>query len=971
VATRRKAGAKKAQRKQAARRSNAGSTAKTVYFFGAGEAEGGAEMRDVLGGKGANLAEMVRLGVPVPAGFTISTEVCGEFYRRGQTLPRSLIPAIRGALARVEAAMDGRFGDPERPLLLSVRSGARVSMPGMMDTVLNLGLNDDTVEGLAARSGDRRFAFDSYRRFVQMYGDVVLGIEHGRFEHELGAHKRAAGVAQDTELSAQQLSEIVKRYKAIVLDATGKPFPEPPFEQLLAAVAAVFSSWNTPRAVAYRRLESIPEAWGTAVTVQAMVFGNLGDDSATGVAFTRDPSTGERRFFGEFLPKAQGEDVVAGIRTPFPLEDVESAAASGAISSALPRCFAELRRVADRLERHYRDMQDLEFTVQNGRLWMLQTRSGKRTARAAVRIAVDMVKERLIDRRTAVLRVDARQVEQLLHPTLDRSGELRAIGVGQAASPGAASGAIALTPESAQAAAKEGRDVILVRRETSAEDILGMSASRGILTSLGGKTSHAAVVARGMGKSCVTGCEALRVFDEHARIGDHELREGDIITLDGATGEIFLGALPMQQANPDEHYYTLMKWADGYRRLRVRTNVEIPEDAALAREFGAEGIGLCRTEHMFFQPERILQVRKMILAETPAEREAALHEILPMQRQDFAGILEAMAGFPVTIRLLDPPLHEFLPQEPEVVAALAASLGIPVPALERKIRDLHEVNPMLGHRGCRVGISHPEIYAVQVRAILLAACDCAERGLEVAPEIMIPLVAEAKELVILRALVDRTAREVLKERGQTIKYKVGTMIEVPRAALTAGAIAHAADFASFGTNDLTQTTLALSRDDAGRFVPEYIEQGIFPADPFVTLDRDGVGRLIEIAVQSARAAVPGFKAGICGEHGGDPASVRLCHRLGLDYVSCSPFRVPVARLAAGQAALLDAEPQAGDDEGIPRASGRKRGQRARKTAGTAASGTRARTRPQRKVTRGAGKKSARKRASAPRGGATG
>jgi pyruvate,orthophosphate dikinase len=865
-------------------------------------------MRELLGGKGANLAEMVRLGVPVPAGFTISTEVCAEFSRAGGVLPGELMEDVLAALARIERAMGGRFGDPREPLLVSVRSGARVSMPGMMDTVLNLGLNDDTVEGLAQQTCDRRFAFDCYRRFVQMYGDVVLGVPHEKFEDALEARKRLRGAVLDTQLDGEDLAEIVKRFKELVRSHTGRPFPSDPREQLAGAIAAVFRSWNTPRAVHYRRLERISDEWGTAVNVQAMVFGNLGEDSATGVAFTRDPSTGEHVFFGEYLPRAQGEDVVAGLRTPHPITRAARGAANAlALEEAMPRCYRELRRVAALLERHYRDMQDLEFTIQRGVLWMLQTRSGKRTARAALKIAVDMVRERLIDRATALRRVRPDQLDQLLHPTLDRSAASTPIGRGLAASPGAASGGVVFSAEAAEARAAAGEAVILVRRETSPEDIHGMHAARGILTAQGGMTSHAAVVARGMGKCCVSGCGALQIdlAAGVARLGRVELRQGDVITLDGGSGEIFLGEMPTRAPELGKDFETLMRWADGVRKLRVRTNADTPEDAATARRFGAEGIGLCRTEHMFFNPERIFEVRRMILAASPEEREAALDKILPMQRGDFEGIFEVMGGLPVTIRLLDPPLHEFLPHSGDDLRALARSLAVTAEQLALQLEMHREANPMLGHRGCRLGITYPEIYAVQVRAVLEAACNCAERGVAARPEIMIPLVADEKELRVLRELVDQTAETVFRERGQRIRYAVGTMMEVPRAVLRAGPIAEITEFFSFGTNDLTQMTLALSRDDAGRFIPSYVERGIFAADPFVTLDFAGVGELIRLGVRAGREVRPALKIGLCGEHGGDPRSVRFCSQIGLDYVSCSPFRVPIARLAAAQAMLED------------------------------------------------------------------
>ena len=875
-----------------------------VFFFGGGKATGRASMRDVLGGKGANLAEMTRLGVPVPAGFTISTRVCIDYNARGRRLPRAIQEDVLAALARVERVMGGRFGDGGSPLLVSVRSGARVSMPGMMDTVLNLGLNDATVEGLARESGDRRFAFDSYRRFVQMYGDVVLGVSHEQFEKRLEEQKRRRGVDQDTELGAEDLAELVSAYKEIVARQTGSPFPEDPTDQLWGAIGAVFDSWNTPRAITYRRLHDISHDWGTAVNVQAMVFGNLGDDSATGVAFTRDPSTGERVFYGEFLPKAQGEDVVAGIRTPRPL--AKGAGNKGeSLEETMPAAYRELRRVSKLLEDHYRDMQDLEFTIQRGTLWMLQTRGAKRTARAAVRAAVDMVRERLIDREEAVRRIDPEQLDQLLHPTLDTKAAPPPIARGLPASPGAASGRVVFHADAAEASAETGEDVILVRRETSPEDIHGMNAARGILTALGGMTSHAAVVARGMGKCCVSGCSELHIDADQgvAHIGGVTFSEGDVITLDGSTGHVFKGRVPTLAPTLGKDFEKLMGWADRIRRLRVRTNADTPADAELARRFGAEGIGLCRTEHMFFQTERILAVRRMILAESSEERAAALAEILPMQRDDFFGIFRAMDRLPVTIRLLDPPLHEFLPHTSEERDHLARDLGIDRRRLDDKIESLTEFNPMLGHRGCRLAITYPEIYEVQVRAIIEAACLCAKEGVRAQPEIMIPLVFGKRELASIRERVDATARDVLRDRGQRIRYKVGTMIEVPRAALRAGEIAEVAEFFSFGTNDLTQMTLALSRDDAGRFLPAYVEQGLLPHDPFVALDEEGVGELLKLAARAGREARPELKLGICGEHGGDPRSIRFCEENELDYVSCSPFRVPIARLAAAQAAL--------------------------------------------------------------------
>jgi pyruvate,orthophosphate dikinase len=881
---------------------------KRVYFFGDGKAEGRASMLELLGGKGANLAEMNRLGVPVPAGFTISTEVCNEFYARGRALPSGLEAEVLAALSRVERAMGGRFGDREQPLLLSVRSGARVSMPGMMDTVLNLGLNDETVEGLAAQSGDARFAWDSFRRFVQMYGDVVLGVEHEDFERALEARKARRGVTLDTELDADDLRALVAEYLEIVERDTGHPFPCDPAEQLWGAVAAVFASWHTPRAVTYRKLHGIDDSWGTAVNVQAMVYGNLGDGSATGVAFTRDPSTGERVFYGEYLPRAQGEDVVAGIRTPQPIsKQARKPEDPPSLEEWMPACYRELRRVSTLLEKHYREMQDLEFTIQNGRLWMLQTRTGKRTARAAVKIAVDMEREGLITREQAVLRVDPGQLDQLLHPTLDRAQAPPPIGQGLPASPGAACGKVVFSADRAEELAKQAEAVILVRRETSPEDIHGMYAAVGILTALGGMTSHAAVVARGMGKCCVSGCGDLTIDTERgiARLGGVEFAEGDLITLDGSAGYVFKGRVPTLSPELGPDFQKLMRWADKFRRLRVRSNADTPADAELARRFGAEGIGLCRTEHMFFSAERILEVRRMILAGSEAVRARALSKILPMQRDDFVGIFHAMDGLPVTIRLLDPPLHEFLPHTAEEIEQLAHDLDEDPADVARKVEGLREFNPMLGLRGCRLGVMHPEIYATQVRAIFEAAAQCAAEGVRARPEVMIPLVGIPAELRRLRQLVDETARQVIEESGRKIRYSVGTMIEVPRAAIVAGEIAESAEFFSFGTNDLTQMALGLSRDDAGRFLPTYVERGILPADPFVTLDVDGVGALIGQGARAGRRTRKDLKLGICGEHGGDPRSVEFCHRVGLDYVSCSPFRVPIARLAAARAVLRD------------------------------------------------------------------
>jgi pyruvate,orthophosphate dikinase len=779
-------------------------------------------------------------------------------------------------------------------------------MPGMMDTILNLGLNDQTVEGLAKQSGDVRFALDSYRRFIQMYANVVLDIPLEAFERLLDARKQNRGVIEDTELDAADLRALVEAYKKVVKAQLGRSFPEKPEEQLWGAIGAVFRSWDTPRALTYRKLNGIPDDWGTAVNVQAMVFGNLGDDSATGVAFTRDPSTGEKRLFGEYLPKAQGEDVVAGIRTPHPISKAARKPDDPpSLEEAMGGSYRQLRRMAGLLERHYQEMQDLEFTIQRGKFWMLQTRSGKRTARAAVKVAVDMVRERLIDRKTALGRVKPEQLDQLLHPTLDGAAAPAPIGQGLPASPGAASGQVVFTADVAEESEKQGHDVILVRQETSPEDIHGMHAARGILTARGGMTSHAAVVARGMGKCCVSGCSELRVDTAHkvATLGGVEFREGDVITLDGSSGCVFNGKVPTVEPELSREFQTLMRWADQSRRLVVRTNADTPADAALARRFGAEGIGLCRTEHMFFQPERIQAVRRMILADTAEERALALEQILPMQRDDFVGIFHAMDGLPVTIRLLDPPLHEFLPHTDDETVGLARDLGIPEAELSHRIEALHEFNPMLGHRGCRLGVTYPEIYEVQARAILEAACACAEQGMRPKPEIMIPLVADVEELRVLRLRIDAVAKRVMSAARKRVRYSVGTMIEVPRAALTADRIASVADFFSFGTNDLTQMTLALSRDDAGRFLPAYISQGIFHDDPFMTLDVSGVGELVRIGLRAGRKTRPDLKVGICGEHGGDPRSIHFCEKAGLDYVSCSPFRVPIARLAAAQAAL--------------------------------------------------------------------
>jgi pyruvate,orthophosphate dikinase len=903
--------AAKSAKKKTSSRKRVRSSDRQVYFFGGGNADGRADMRDVLGGKGANLAEMSRLGLPVPPGFTISTAVCSEYNRLRGKLPRRVQADVMTALARVERAMGRRFGDRGAPLLVSVRSGARASMPGMMDTVLNLGLNDETVEGLAD-SADERFAFDSYRRFIQMYGDVVLGVPHERFEQRLEQKKRERGARLDTDLDGDGMRQLVPEYQRLVEEHTGSPFPQDPAAQLWGAIGAVFGSWENHRAATYRRLHAIPDSWGTAVNVQAMVFGNMGDDCATGVAFTRDPSTGEKSFYGEYLKNAQGEDVVAGIRTPQPINEASrtpDTVGMPTLESEMPRPYKQLVRIYKKLERHYRDMQDIEFTIQNGELWMLQTRSGKRTTAAAVRIAVDMARERLITREDAVLRVDASSLDQLLHPTLDPEASRDVLARGLPASPGAAVGNVVFSADHAETRAKAGEKVVLVRTETSPDDIHGMHAAEGILTARGGMTSHAAVVARGMGKCCVAGCGALDIDYQAGtmRVGDRVVREGEPITIDGSTGEVMVGSVATVLPKLGGAFDELMKWADRFRKLRVRTNADTPEDAKRAREFGAEGIGLCRTEHMFFEPDRILAVRRMILASSASEREAALEVLLPMQRGDFVGIFRAMEGLPVTIRLLDPPLHEFLPQTSDEVADVASSLDVPVAKLRAVLEGLREFNPMLGHRGCRLGITYPEIYRMQVRAITEAACDVASDGISVKPEIMIPLVAHPRELARLRADAEEVIALVRGARGNGrlagVKPSIGTMIEVPRAALTADVIAQSADFFSFGTNDLTQMGYALSRDDAGKFLPDYIDGGILDDDPFVSIDEEGIGQLMEIAAEKGRATRPDLKLGICGEHGGDPRSVGFCARLGLDYVSCSPYRVPLARLAAAQAAI--------------------------------------------------------------------
>jgi pyruvate,orthophosphate dikinase len=882
---------------------------KWVYSFGAGRNEGNASMRDLLGGKGVGLAEMAGIGLPVPPGFTITTEVCTAFYANNRHYPDDLAPQVEAALASVEQAVGKTFGDAHDPLLVSVRSGARVSMPGMMDTVLNLGLNDATVTGLAETSGDPRFAWDSYRRFVQMYGSVVLGVDHHRFEEVIEHVKMNAGALLDTDLSAQDWHRVVEDYKDLVSEETGAPFPQAPHDQLWGAIGAVFGSWMNARAQTYRRLHDIPAEWGTAVNVQAMVFGNMGNDCATGVCFTRNPSTGENLFYGEFLVNAQGEDVVAGIRTPQPLSHEQAKPGEVSMEQALPGAYADLLAVRDTLERHYRDMQDIEFTVQQNKLYMLQTRSGKRTTAASLRIAVEMANDGLIDRAEAVRRVNPASLDQLLHPTLDPKAPRTALGRGLPASPGAAAGAVVFSADEAEARAAKGDSVILVRIETSPEDIHGMHGARGILTTRGGMTSHAAVVARGMGRPCVAGAGGIAVDygAQTLQAGGRTVNAGETITIDGSTGEVFVGHVAMVEPQLGGDFATLIGWADQYRRLRVRANAETPLDAETARKFGAEGIGLCRTEHMFFDPERINAVRQMILAEGERGRRAALERLLPFQRQDFCDLFRIMAGLPVTVRLLDPPLHEFLPHTEADMRDVAEAVDVDIATLRRRLADLAEANPMLGHRGCRLGITFPEIYAMQARAIFEGALDAAaETGSAPVPEIMIPLVGMASELQITRAEVERVAKEVFAERGQSVDYVVGTMIELPRAAITADRIAESADFFSFGTNDLTQTVFGLSRDDAGKFLPRYVELGILPRDPFVSLDIEGVGAMIRLAADKGRATRPSLKLGICGEHGGDPASIAFCEQAKLDYVSCSPYRVPVARLAAAQAALGNA-----------------------------------------------------------------
>ncbi|MDR3425338.1 MAG: pyruvate, phosphate dikinase [Alphaproteobacteria bacterium] len=885
-------------------------TQKWVYAFGNGKADGKADMRNLLGGKGAGLAEMSNLGLPVPPGFTITTDVCTHYYAHARSYPDDLKAQVNAALAQVEQIVGVKFGDASNPLLVSVRSGARASMPGMMDTVLNLGLNKQTVEGLKNQSGNPRFAYDSYRRFIQMYSNVVLGLEHHLFEEVIDDVKRAKNYRLDTELTAQDWQVVIDSYLSIVEKHLGKPFPQDVQEQLWGAIGAVFGSWMNPRAMTYRKLNDLPHDWGTAVNVQAMVFGNRGDDCCTGVAFTRNPSTGENAFYGEYLVNAQGEDVVAGIRTPQHLTikgKQEQNSTLPAMEEVMPQVFAQLNDVRLKLEKHYRDMQDIEFTVQQGKLYMLQTRSGKRTAAAAIKIAVDMVSEGVIDKAEAIKRIEPKSLDQLLHPTLDPKAKKQIIAKGLPASPGAASGKVVFSADEAEALTNKGQKVILCRIETSPEDIHGMHAAKGIVTSRGGMTSHAAVVARGMGRACVAGAGDIHMdyAKQHMTVKDVIVKAGDIITIDGSTGEVMLGEIPTVQPELSGNFATLMGWADDMRRLKVRANAETPLDARTARKFGAEGIGLCRTEHMFFDTDRITSMREMIIADDEQGRRAALAKLEPMQKKDFIDLFTIMEGLPVTIRLLDPPLHEFLPHEDAEIAAVAAAAGVSTDKVKKRMRQLHEANPMLGHRGCRLGISFPEIYEMQVHAIFTATVDLAKQGKAPIPEVMIPLIATKKEFDILKAMTDRVAKEVMEQSGVKFSYLVGTMIELPRAALRAGEIAESAEFFSFGTNDLTQTTFGLSRDDAASFLPDYYAANVFEQDPFATLDQEGVGELVEIACERGRKTRKDIKLGICGEHGGDSESVKFCHRTGLNYVSCSPYRLPIARLAAAQAAIED------------------------------------------------------------------
>lgn len=916
-----KKGSVKSQVKSAKKPSK--STKKYVYFFGDGKADGNAEMKNLLGGKGANLAEMVNLGIPVPPGFTITTEVCTIYYANNKKYPPELKSQVESALAKVEKIMGKKFGDPNNPLLFSVRSGARSSMPGMMETVLNIGLTTKTIPGLIKRTNNERFVYDAYRRLLMMYSDVVMekaaGIEpeegkgiRQKLEHEMENLKREKGYKTDLDLTTDDLKYLCDRFKVIIKETLGKEFPDDHNEQLWGGIGAVFQSWMGKRAVSYRRIEKIPDDWGTAVNVQAMVFGNTGENSATGVAFTRNPATGENVFFGEWLPNAQGEDVVAGIRTPNPVNikgKTEDTKHLPSLEEKMPKLYKELLTIQKKLERHYKDMQDIEFTIEDGKLWMLQTRVGKRNGQAAIRMAVEMAQEKLITKEMAVLRVKPEQIDELLHPSVDPVAEKKAVELakGLPAGPGGATGMIVFTADDAEAWKKQGKKVILVRNETSPEDVHGMHAAEAILTAKGGMTSHAALVARGWGKCCIVGCSALDIDVDNkvVRIGDKVLREGDWITLNGTKGRVYEGQLPLLPADPEHNkwYKELMKWADQFRKLGVRANADTPQDAKLARSYGAQGIGLCRTEHMFFGPERIKAVREMILADNEEGRKKALAKLLPFQKEDFIGIFEAMAGLPVTIRLLDPPLHEFLPHTDKEIAELAQEMGVSEDVLKAKNNSLHEFNPMLGHRGCRLGITYPEIYEMQVQAIMEAACELTKKKVKVLPEIMIPLVGHVSELIRTREMIVKVANEVQKQYGVKVAYTVGTMIELPRACVTSDEIAQYADFYSFGTNDLTQTTFGLSRDDSGRFLPFYVENKLLPDDPFISIDQSGVGELMKIAVEKGKKVKKDLKLGICGEHGGEPKSVEFCHKIGLNYVSCSPFRVPIARFAAAQAAL--------------------------------------------------------------------
>jgi pyruvate,orthophosphate dikinase len=881
---------------------------KWVYKFSAELTDGNKDMKGLLGGKGANLAEMCNLKLAVPAGFTVTTEACLDYYKANKQISEEIRNQVTESLQWVEKLTGKKFGDVENPLLFSVRSGARASMPGMMDTVLNLGLNDKTVLGMAKKTDNPRFAWDSYRRFIQMYSNVVLGVNTSHLESNMEDLKEARGVHEDTQLTAADLEELVKVYKSVLLEDHGIVFPQDPMEQLWKAIAAVFGSWHNNRATKYREMNNIPHDWGTAVNIQSMVFGNMGDSCATGVCFTRDPSTGEKKFFGEFLVNAQGEDVVAGIRTPQPINEaskMESNKHQKTLEEVMPKAYNDLVNDYKMLEQHYKDMQDIEFTIENNKLYILQTRNAKRTVNAALKVAVDLVAEKVITEKEAILRINPEDLNQLLHPRLDPKAKKTVIATGLPASPGAASGHMVFTSKDAEEWAKEGKKVVLVRAETSPEDIGGMAASTGILTARGGMTSHAAVVARGMGKPCVAGCTALVISEKNKTltVKGKVFKEGDFLTFDGANGEVYEGIIPTIEAKITADFATFMKWADETRKLKVRTNADTPEDSKIAVEFGAQGIGLCRTEHMFFAPERILAVREMIFAENEKDRKKALDKLLPFQRSDFNGIFREMSGLPVNIRLLDPPLHEFLPHHDKDQQELADVLGISVAAVKERNDALHEFNPMLGHRGCRLAITYPEIYLMQVRAIIEAAIESDKNGVKVYPEIMIPLTSELKEYSLIKGECETEIQKVFKEKNHTIKYKMGTMLELPRACIMAGEIAKEAEFFSFGTNDLTQTTFGLSRDDAGKFLPSYTSRGIYPKDPFVSIDTQGVGFLMKHAVSEGKKTNANIHAGICGEHGGEPASVEFCHSIGLDYVSCSPFRVPIARLAAAQAVL--------------------------------------------------------------------